>query len=397
MEQLIFLIVTLVAILIAIVVFKINIGISLFLGTLFFGFITQPFPNMLNTLFLTLTNETTVLLLIISIEIVFFVNIYSATKMIDEAQSYIIRKVRKPKLIAVMIPSFLGLLPIAGGALLSAPFVDKIGNDLGLSRGEKVFINVWYRHALLFAYPINDALVLTVALASIKLSDLIPVLLPSMLIMFTCGFPLLIKRKEYVTAELVERRSSGVALVPFMLAVIVATILSIVLNMGFYGIVLGTMVGIISTLLISRPKGTSILRSFMDKRMITIALVLYSAMLLRGFIASTSVPASINMLSLMLPRLTIEVLLPFFLGYMLASISGAVALSFVTFAAGMTLTVYEVALIYGSAFIGYTVSPFHLCLVFTAECLKTNITSAYKYMLPAALVTILSLIALTFI
>jgi len=99
MEQLIFLIVTLVAILIAIVVFKINIGISLFLGTLFFGFITQPFPNMLNILFLTLTNETTVLLLIISIEIVFFVNIYSATKMIDEAQSYIIRKVRNPNLL----------------------------------------------------------------------------------------------------------------------------------------------------------------------------------------------------------------------------------------------------------------------------------------------------------
>jgi len=397
MEQLIFLIVTLVAILIAITVFKINIGISLFLGTLLFGLISQPLPDVLNTMFLTLINETTVLLLIISIEIVFFVNIYSATKMIDEAQSYLIGKIRKPKLIAVMIPSFLGLLPIAGGALLSAPFVDKIGNDLGLSKGEKVFINVWYRHSLLFAYPMNDALILAVALASIKLSDLILVLLPSMLIMFAFGYPLLIKRKGCTNAKFVEQRSSGVSLIPFMLAVIIATVLSTVLNMGFYGIVLGTMVGIISALLIGRPKGTSIVRSFMDKRMLTIALVLYSAMLLRGFIANTSVPVLINTLSLMLPRLIIEVLLPFFLGYMLASISGAIALSFVTFAAGMTLTVYEVALIYGSAFIGYTVSPFHLCLVFTAEYLKTNITSAYKYMLPAAAVTILSLIALTFI
>lgn len=397
MEQLIFLIATLVAILIAVTVFKINIGISLFLGTLLFGLISQPLPDVLSTMFLTLINETTVLLLIISIEIVFFVNIYSATKMIDEAQSYLVGKIRKPKLIAVMIPSFLGLLPIAGGALLSAPFVDKIGNDLGLSKGEKVFINVWYRHSLLFAYPMNDALILAVALASIKLSDLILVLLPSMLIMFAFGYPLLIKRKGRANAEFVEQRSSGVSLIPFMLAVIIATVLSTVLNMGFYGIVLGTMVGIISALLIGRPKGMSIVRSFMDKRMLTIALVLYSAMLLRGFIANTSVPVLINTLSLMLPRLIIEVLLPFFLGYMLASISGAIALSFVTFAAGMTLTVYEVALIYGSAFIGYTVSPFHLCLVFTAEYLKTNIASAYKYMLPAAAVTILSLIALTFI
>ncbi|MEM0205339.1 MAG: DUF401 family protein, partial [Nitrososphaerota archaeon] len=132
MEQLAILIGTLIAILIAIVIFKINIGISLFLGTLFFGLMTQPLHNMPSTLFSTLTNETTILLIVISIEIVFFVNIYSTTKMIDEAQSYIMTKVRKPKLIAVTIPSFLGLLPIAGGALLSAPFVDKIGNDLGL-------------------------------------------------------------------------------------------------------------------------------------------------------------------------------------------------------------------------------------------------------------------------
>ncbi|MEM1666953.1 MAG: DUF401 family protein [Nitrososphaerota archaeon] len=397
MEQLAILIGTLIAILIAIVIFKINIGISLFLGTLFFGLMTQPLHNMPSTLFSTLTNETTILLIVISIEIVFFVNIYSTTKMIDEAQSYIMTKVRKPKLITVTIPSFLGLLPIAGGALLSAPFVDKIGNDLGLNKGEKVFINVWYRHTLLFACPINDALVLTVALTSIKLSDLISGLLPSMFIMFTCGYPLLMKRKRHITTEFVEQHSSGMSLVPFLSAVIVATILSVVLNMGLYGIVLGTATGIISVLLISKPKGVSILRSFMDKRTLTITLVLYSAMLLRGLIINTSIPASINTFSLVLPPLIIEILLPFFLGYMLASISGAIALSFATFASGIASTIHDVALIYGSAFIGYTVSPFHLCLVFTAEYLKTNVMSAYKYMLPAATVTIASLIALTFV
>lgn len=397
MEQLILLIGTLIGILLAIVIFRVNIGISLFFGTLFFALMTQPPHKLLNTLSLTLINETTALLIIISIEIVFFVNLYSATKMIDEAQHYIMMKIRRPKLIAVTIPSFLGLLPIAGGALLSAPFVDKVGNDLGLSKGEKVFINVWYRHTLLFAYPINDALVLTVVLASIKLSDLILVLLPSMFIMFVCGFPLLMKRKEHMTIEPLERHSSGVSLVPFISAVIVATILSTVLNMGLYGIALGTAVGIVGVLLIGKPNGASILRSFMDKRTLTIVLVLYSAMLLRGIITSTSVAALINRFSHMFPQLLIEILFPFFLGYTLASISGAIALSFATFAAGMTLTMHDIALIYGSAFIGYTVSPFHLCLVFTAEYLKTNITSAYKYMLPAAAITVASLIVLMFV
>lgn len=397
MEQLIFLIGTLIAILIAIVVFRINIGISLFLGTLFFGLTTLPLHNISSMLFSTFINETTVLLIVISIEIVFFVNIYSATKMIDEAQSYIMTKVRKPKLIAMTIPSFLGLLPIAGGALLSAPFVDKIGNELGLNKGEKIFINIWYRHALLFAYPINDALILTAVLASIKLSDLILALLPSMFIMFVCGYPLLTKRKGHTTIEFVEQRSSSMSLVPFLSTVTVATILSVVLNMGLYGIVLGTTVGIIGALLIGKPKGADVLKSFTDKRTLTIALVLYSAMLLRGFIINTDIPALINTFSFMLPPLIIEMLIPFFLGYLLASISGAVALSFATIAAGIIPNVHNVALIYGSAFIGYTVSPFHLCLVFTAEYLKTNVASAYKYMLPAAAITIISLITLTFV
>ncbi len=397
MEQLIVLIGILIAIIAAIVIFRINIGISLFLGTLFFGLMTQPLHNLPGMLFSIFTNKTTVLLLIISIEIVFFVNLYSATKMIDAAQSYIMTRIRKPKIIAVTIPSFLGLLPIAGGALLSAPFVDKISNELGLNKGEKVFINVWYRHTLLFAYPLNDALILTVALASIKFSDLILVLLPSMLIMFACGLPLFMKKKEHTATKFIEQHSSGMSLIPFLLAVIVATILSVAFNMGLYGIVLGNMVGIIGVLLIGKPKGTSILRSLIDKRMLTIALVLYSAMLLRGFIVNTNVPTLINTLSLTFPQLIIEMLLPFFFGYMLASISGAIALSFATFAVGTALTVHNVALIYGSAFIGYTVSPFHLCLVFTAEYLKSNITSAYKYMLPAAAITIISLIVLTFV
>ncbi|MEM2909716.1 MAG: DUF401 family protein [Nitrososphaerota archaeon] len=397
MEQLIFLIGALVAILIAIVLFKTNIGISLFLGTLFFGFMTQPIQKVLSIMFLTLVNETTVLLIVVAIEIVFFVNLYSATKLIDEAQSYIVSKVRNLKLLAITIPSFLGLLPIAGGALLSAPFVNMIGNDLELNKSEKIFINVWYRHTLLFACPINDALILTAALASINLSSLIVFLLPSMFVMFVCGYPLLMRKRGQTEVRLVGRRSSGMSLVPFMLAVAVATILAIILNMGLYGIALGTLIGIISLLLIGKPRGTSVLKSFMDKRTLTIALVLYAAMLLKGLITSTNVPASISMLGLMFPPLIFEMLLPFFLGYVLASISGAIALSFATFAAGMVLTVHDVALIYGSAFIGYTVSPFHLCLVFTAEYLKTNITSAYRYMLPAAAVTIASLIALTLV
>ena len=57
-----------------------------------------------------------------------------------------------------LAPAVVGLLPIAGGALISAPLVDQI--DPNLEKGHKVSINVWFRHVLVFIYPIRKKILL---------------------------------------------------------------------------------------------------------------------------------------------------------------------------------------------------------------------------------------------
>ena len=53
-------------------------------------------------------------------------------------------------------PALMGLLPIPGGALLSAPMLIRAGYDIS---GESyAAINVWFRHILILIYPLGALL-----------------------------------------------------------------------------------------------------------------------------------------------------------------------------------------------------------------------------------------------
>ena len=60
------------------------------------------------------------------------------------------------------MPGIMGLLPVPGGAFLSAPFVDSIGNDLNMSGDQKTAVNLYFRHFSMFVLPYNTTM-LTIA------------------------------------------------------------------------------------------------------------------------------------------------------------------------------------------------------------------------------------------
>jgi len=39
-------------------------------------------------------------------------------------------------------------MPVAGGALMSAPMVEKEAKKLKLSRVKKTYVNLWFRHTI---------------------------------------------------------------------------------------------------------------------------------------------------------------------------------------------------------------------------------------------------------
>jgi hypothetical protein len=97
--------------------------------------------------------------------------------------------------------------------------------------------------------------------------------------------------------------------------------------------------------------------------------------------------------SVAFPALVIIIIIPFLLGVLTGSDFGALApLSYSLVAPFFSFTGVSLlgltSLIFISSFLGYLISPIHLCNVLSSDYLKTDTTRMYKYFIPAVLATL---------
>lgn len=90
---------------------------------------------------------------------------------------------RRKHLMAVS-SALVGLLPMPGGALLSAPLLERGGREV--DSDVKIAINVWYRHLFLLVYPLG-MLLATTKMAGVSLYKTIFFLIPGFVIMLLLG------------------------------------------------------------------------------------------------------------------------------------------------------------------------------------------------------------------
>jgi len=88
---------------------------------------------------------------------------------------------RDSRYVSAISTAIIGLLPMPGGALLSAPMVEVSGNSIGIPRDRMAAINFWFRHVWEYIWPFYPGVLLltskplalnlsTIALAQFPLS-----------------------------------------------------------------------------------------------------------------------------------------------------------------------------------------------------------------------------------
>jgi hypothetical protein len=77
------------------------------------------------------------------------------------------------RVVMVMLPAFLGFLPSLGGALFSAPLVNKAAEGISISAERKFLINYWYRHVWEYFLPIYPSLLLAQQILNVPMGDFI--------------------------------------------------------------------------------------------------------------------------------------------------------------------------------------------------------------------------------
>jgi len=174
---------------------KIGLALSIFLGGVCMGLLFGLGPAAIGTTgLLALTREKFLFL----ISIVGLIMILSdglersgqSRRLMESLSGYL----TSPRLRLIFFPALIGLLPMPGGAIFSAPMVRTMGEEMEMKGEDQALINYWFRHVWETAWPLYPGIILTVALANIPISTLISKTWPGIVAMFGFGYLFLLRK-----------------------------------------------------------------------------------------------------------------------------------------------------------------------------------------------------------
>ena len=156
---------------------KVHISIALVLGSALLAVLVLPVDRLSSVIIEVVTARVTLELVATLSTITFLNYAYQQTGRAQHlAES--LGKLIPPRGMLVAVPALFGVLPVSGGALFSAPFIDAEGGKLGYDTPRRAFLNLWFRHVPHLIYPLETALVVTAYQTGIQLSTLILYQLP---------------------------------------------------------------------------------------------------------------------------------------------------------------------------------------------------------------------------
>ncbi len=331
-------------------------------------------------------DEGAIYLILTSSLIALFAEAYSRSGLVRELCEGLVRSLSHSVSIS-LVPAVLGLLPVAGGALLSAPIVEVVSVSMGLSPALAAFANVWFRHTIFMFYPLSQVLITASVLSGYSVEEIALRQVPTALFMVALGYAILYLRRG--PAREVEVSGSTRILEPLLpLASAVGFALAIRVLLGKWGIPLGVLIGCFTLAAVVRNVRV-VAESAVSRRVFDIAFAAFAAYYMRNAFMLTGASSAIldTLMSFGLPKLVLESLLPAFLGVATGSPLTAVVLAISMFKGVGELSIFDVNVIYVASFLGYLAAPTHLCLVYTAEYFREDLTSIYKYLLPATFAT----------
>lgn len=385
---------------------KVSLGYALIIGSL----LVAPFSGLtigavIRTFGVSIIDPLTIRLVAVLGLIGVMGNVMQRMGVLAKLVQALNKVLRNPKLTIAAIPSIMGTLLVTGGAIMSAPLVDEIGTDLNLSKNHKAAINLIFRHAWYFIFPFMPAFILLAETANINKFEIISLQWPLALVMIVTAYLTLIhpaKPSDHVAKPPKPHAADIKALVTFSAPLWVSIALAYVIERwaapGFINqasFPLALCVGIGLATILGDKSEISARKAIIQGIKPTIIMSGVGIMIFKGMVGQLTVIGEMveSMMGAGVPLAVLFVTLPWLAGFLSANNTSAIGITLPILMPALALVANPIALLmllYASSFIGYLVSPLHLCQVLTVEYFSVKIHSLYRRYLipmPATLVT----------
>jgi len=382
---------------------KWDLGLVLFIGTLLTGVAFRlDFPVLARNILEALISTETLSLFGIIILVLYLGNLLQLKgnfkKMVDSFKNLI----PEPRLILALPSSFIGLLPMIGGALMSAPIVEEAGQRWKLTPAWKTFLNYWFRHIWEYSWPLYVNMILASAILQIPIKRIATVQFPFTVLAAILGLIILFKHVH----RLPDEKTGGKflkSLLNLILSIWPIFLVIVLIFVFKFSMLLALAATAFLTQIFFRmdfrERSRILWQSISLKTLFLIASVMVFKRILEVSGALESVTGVFQSEGISAYLLLFAV--PFFLGLLTGVNHAYVGISFpilLPIFGSENPDMVLVMFAYVSGFVGILLSPTHLCLVLTLDYFKAELRDVYKILLwPSVVIFIAAFLVLLFL
>ena len=380
---------------------KLSLGNAFLLGTLFLSFLFGLKPRAtLTSIFASITDPKTLsIAAVVSLILVLSSSMELAGQMQRMLKNFQ-GLVSSPRLNLVIFPALIGLLPMPGGAVFSAPMVKELGMRSKLSEVQLSFVNYWFRHIWEYWWPLYPGILLTTVITEISLVAIIAVMCPFTAVALWLGYRAL-KGPGSLTASHNKNPRPRLwpfikELVPILVVIFPGLGMGVLFSKLFPAFSISKEIGLILALCMAiawvwyqnkTPK-KKILATLANPQLLNMMYMIVGILIFKGILTDSQAAAAISqeLAHMHIPLVLIAVLLPLLVG-----VSGGIVIAYV----GSTLPILVpmiqsmgeapflpayVMLILVSGFMGVMLSPMHLCFLLTNQYFGVSLGSVYRHL-----------------
>jgi integral membrane protein (TIGR00529 family) len=321
---------------------------------------------------------------------------------------------RRPSIAMASLPALVGLLPMPGGALFSAPMVRSAAGEGKASAGSLSAINYWFRHIWEHWWPLYPGVVLAVGTIKVNWGRFILTQFPLGLGMVAAGLLLLRGMHASLHARSKPPPAGTIGRLLWNTSsiwIILLVWLVVRLTMSFWlerllpaslrsvlviyaPLAVGLIVSVVWTIRFRRLGAGQVRRCLTGRNVYAMAGIVLAVMVFQFMLERVDAAAQIasELADLHVPVLLVVVVLPFVAGMVTGIAVGFVGTSFPIVLAAVQAQpqigdpLPYMVLAYAFGHLGQMLSPLHVCHVVSNRFFGTGFGPVYRRILPSAAV-----------
>jgi uncharacterized protein len=400
---------------------KVALSIALLCGSLILGLWMKLGPGrLLESTFDSLVDLQTISLILIVGIILLMSQLMKESGHLDRIVTTFSALSRDPRVAGSVMPALIGLLPMPGGALFSAPMVDTALCRNEMSREEKTAVNYWFRHIWEYWWPLYPGVVLAVALLKVEAWRFMAIMIPMTLVSVFAGAFFILRPLGQTPGRrggaFSSRDIRGFLWEIMPILIVVGVILALggltgLLKMmgihikipGSVSILPGLAAATVWICFVNRIKMKKVFHAATSKGLLPMLILVASIMVFKGIMNDSEAVIQIRneLMTYGIPIIIVILLMPFLSGLITGIAIGFVGTSFPLIIPMFPTTdlftyLSWAALAYTFGYMGMMLSPVHLCFLVTKDYFKASLARSYQYLfLPVLAVMAIALFLFT--